>query len=362
MNEIVRNTPAPRLESIQALRFVAASLVMCAHAKMVLREDEVSASWDAAMFACGVDVFFVISGYVVAMSATRAAGACRFMADRALRVLPLYFLVSALFVAKRVASGEAMTSDELINSVLFLPFLDMGAYTSPMHPYGWSIAYEMWFYGLLAVFLGLVGKARAPSVCAAALAGGCGVVALAYDGAWLLPRFLFSPLVLEFSAGCALFLWREKLRRFAWAAWAGLPLFGAGVACTSYLGYPTEVVGNAGLGFARALIWGGLAVCVFTLFYAAEEKVKWPRSLVALGTASYSIYLIQPFVVKAVSGLPVAGSVRVACFIAVSVVLGGLMYLWLERPLLTWSKAWLRRPAAPVLPVKDAEELQRAPA
>jgi len=334
---------------------------MFAHAKMVLRDDEVWARWDASMAACGVDVFFVISGFVVAMSAARATSARAFMTDRMLRVLPLYFLVSSLFVAKRIASGEGLGTNEWLNSLLFLPLLDRDDYTSPVHPYGWSIAFEMWFYGLLALLLAWFAPLRAAGMCAGVLAFGAVVVACAYPGSWVLPRFLFSPLGLEFAAGCVLYLLRDKIRPRAWMAACVAPGLMVAVAYTSYLGYPTEVIGRAGMSFARALIWGGLAVCVFVLFYAAEKKVRWPRSLVALGTASYSIYLIQPFVVRVVRGLEVSGSLRVACFIGVSVAAGWLMYLCLERPLMHLAKAWLRRPP-PLEPVVKAAVLRRSAA
>lgn len=214
----MRHDPAPypcRMESIQVLRFVAASLVMGAHAKTVLADEEVPTRWDAAMLACGVDVFFVISGFVIAMSAERAAGALAFFRDRCLRVLPLYLVVSSLFVAKRVVSGEGVPASDLVNTLAFVPWLDVGAYSGTVHPYGWSIAYEMWFYSLVALSLGFAAKARASLLCAAVLAGGSLLVGLFYQAPWLVPRFVFGPLVVEFAAGCALYAWRERIGRFA---------------------------------------------------------------------------------------------------------------------------------------------------
>lgn len=351
MKNINDSSSASRLEGIQVLRFAAAVLVMGAHAKLVLREAEIPTSWDASIAACGVDVFFVISGFVIAMSAARARSAWSFMVDRAVRVLPLYFLVSALFVAKRVVSGEELEHGVIVNSLLFLPWLDRGVYAGTFHPYGWSIAYEMWFYALLALLLVFVAKARASVVCAAVLAAGCVAVGLAYRSPWLVPGFAFSPLVLEFAAGCALFALRDKIRARARQACVLLPVFVAGIWFTSYLGYPGEVIGRAHLGFARALIWGGFAVCVFALFYAAEKKVKWPASLVALGTASYSIYLIQPFTVRLGAALPLPPVARVASFMALSVVIGWFMYRWLERPLLVWGKTWLATKPAEAVPL-----------
>jgi exopolysaccharide production protein ExoZ len=344
-----------QLESVQVLRFVAAFLVMCAHAKMVLRDDEIWTSFDVAMAACGVDVFFVISGFVVAMSAARAASARSFMMDRMLRVLPLYFVVSAAFVAKRILSGEGLTADLVVNSVLFLPLLEMDDYSGTVHPYGWSIAYEMWFYALLALLIGTVAKtgAAAAILCASVLAAGCVVTSLVYNGAWLLPRFVFGPLVLEFAAGCALYVFRDKLKACIRHAWTVLPLCLIALPFTSYLGYPTEVIGRMDMSFARALIWGGLAVSVFVLFYVAEKTVRWPKWLVALGTASYSIYMIQPFVVPAVRQLALTGSARVAVFFVLSTLGGWLMYLWFERPLLAFVRSWAGRSEAPILPMKD---------
>jgi exopolysaccharide production protein ExoZ len=342
------NSPAkPQLESVQVLRFVAAFLVMGAHSKLVLADAEIPSGWDAAMLAVGVDVFFVISGFVIAMSAERAAGAWVFMRDRCIRVLPLYLIVSALFVVKRVVSGEGVPAPELVNSLFFIPLLDISTYSGTFHPYGWSIAYEMWFYSLVAICIGLAAKSRASLVCAAALTVGSLAVGLLYQSGWLLPRFLFSPLVVEFAAGCALYAYRDRIRRLAWVAGAGLPVFGAGLWFSSYLGYPTEVIGNHFLGAARALIWGGFAVCIFALFHAAENKVRWPRFLVWLGTASYSLYLIQPFVVFGVSRLDLPAPVRVTAFFALSIIVGSVMYQWLERPLLAYPRAWLARRRVP---------------
>jgi exopolysaccharide production protein ExoZ len=323
---------------------------------MVLRDEEVWPSFDTAMGACGVDVFFVISGFVIAMSAERAVSARTFMMDRVLRVLPLYFVVSAAFVAKRVLSGEGLTADLVVNSVLFLPLLEMDDYSGTVHPYGWSIAYEMWFYGLLALLLGTVAKtgAAAAMLCAAILAVGCVVTSLVYDGAWLLPRFVFGPLVLEFAAGCALYLYRDKLTSHVRYAWAVLPMCLIALPFTSYLGYPMEIIGRADMSYARVLIWGGLAVSVFVIFYTAEKTVRWPRWLIALGTASYSIYMIQPFVVPAVRQLALTGSARVAAFFALSTLGGWLMYLWFERPLLVFVRSWAGRRDSQTLPMKGA--------
>ena len=356
MNSQQSSARAPQLEGVQVLRFFAAFLVMAAHAKMVLRDDEVWRTWDASVGACGVDVFFVISGFVVAMSAARATSAKAFMMDRMLRVLPLYFAVSAVFVVKRVMSGEGLTADLVVNSALFLPLLEMDDYSGTVHPYGWSIAFEMWFYALLALLLGTIARtgATAATLCASVLGLGCVATSLIYDGAWLLPRFIFSPLGLEFAAGCALYALRDRIKSFARHAWVVLTACVVALPFTGYLGYPSEVIGRTDMSFARVLVWGGAAASVFVLFHAAEKTVRWPKTLVALGTASYSIYMVQPFVVPAVRQLALTGSARVAVFFLLSILAGWLMYLWLERPLLAFTRSWTGRGDAPISPMRDA--------
>lgn len=341
MSDSAINSPPAKLEGLQVLRFVAAFLVMCAHVKFVWRDDETPWFWDTAGAACGVDIFFVISGFVISMTADRARSAQAFLMDRFFRVLPLYILMSFVIGAKRILIGEGVTINAIVNSVLFLPILDAGRYTNTIHPYGWSIAYEMWFYLLLSIALLFSSGRRASLYCATVLFVGSVLVLFLYDSVWLLPDFLFNPLVLEFSAGCLLYHFREKIGRYTIHASIALPLFALGVCATSFLGYHLEIIADTGLGGARALIWGGFAVSVFILFYSMEKRVRWPRFLVVLGTASYSIYMIQPLTLRLASGLDLGANLRMIFFICVTTLGGWISYILVERPLLVRSKSWL---------------------
>ena len=99
-----------RVEAIQWLRGVAAMIVVCHHAALLalkyLELPENSAhrmQWDLANAGVfGVDIFFVISGFVMAASARRFDGgrdAIHFLAQRYNRIAPLFYLLSALLLA-----------------------------------------------------------------------------------------------------------------------------------------------------------------------------------------------------------------------------------------------------------------------
>ena len=92
--------PPNKQQGIQVLRGVAALFVMFAHLKFNLgipAENTANTRWLAANIgAIGVDIFFVISGFVIAMTAAKLGDNWRaFLAHRIARIVPLYFTVSS---------------------------------------------------------------------------------------------------------------------------------------------------------------------------------------------------------------------------------------------------------------------------
>lgn len=174
--------------------------MLVAHANMVAPSSwRWLEPWSNGGGAMGVDVFFVISGFVVAMSAERpGVTAGRFLLDRATRVLPLYLLASLPFLAFGVATWR-----EGWNTSAFLPVFDRGSYTDPAHWFGWSIGAELWFHLVFAAAFRWASEAgRIPALTAAAAA----LVAIGWlcGGDWVLPRFVGTPMMLEFAAGALL--------------------------------------------------------------------------------------------------------------------------------------------------------------
>ena len=150
-------------------------LVVCNHAGLLaLKYLEVPENrlhrcqWNLANAGVfGVDIFFVISGFVMAMSARRfdgGLGAIHFLAQRYNRIAPLFYLFSALLLAEMLRSQVPIRKcASVLNTLTFVPWFDGREYHWPIHYLGWTLAFEFVFYGVVATLIWT--RTRAPASC-----------------------------------------------------------------------------------------------------------------------------------------------------------------------------------------------------
>src|SRR5262245_59890866 len=138
------------LVSIQALRAIAALLVFWGHAINAVTA-EVAAEFPPLYGPFGVDLFFVISGFVMVYSSERLFGRpdapIKFFARRFVRIVPLYWAATAVLVwfVMPYASTKAV-----LGSLLFTPRIPAEA---PLLFVGWTLVFEMFFYTVFAIAL-----------------------------------------------------------------------------------------------------------------------------------------------------------------------------------------------------------------
>src|SRR5258705_1822630 len=128
---------APKTSSkvyfLQALRAIAAWLVIAAHALLDVTHGELSnpmTSFAWALGSIGVDIFFVISGFIMVHICwddfALPGGAQHFMRRRIVRIVPLYWVATiAALVFHRVSSSNNAPPAgwaELLQSLLFIPY------------------------------------------------------------------------------------------------------------------------------------------------------------------------------------------------------------------------------------------------
>lgn len=355
------------LDSIQALRGFAAAYVVVYHSGLQLGGDP--ASPDSPLLAwltahiiqrghVGVDVFFVISGFIIAWVAVlarpRPETPLSFLIRRAWRLAPPYWVMSAI----HALLVNPVTPAVFAASLAFLP---TDASHAPYYGYpalyvGWSLNYEVAFYGAFALGLWLARR-RALVVVALLFAGTTVALpwwrfgSLANDPAqaglfaspWV--AMVANPLVLEFLLGCALAALYARLRHritrgIAW----GLLAFGVAVFAWSLLAVPSEF-SLAGRGLpAGALLAGAVAA-----EHAGVLRV--PRVLVWLGELSYALYLTHPTVIEGVKRLmpaltPEETALQLTRFVVdVSLALGlaWLLHRWVELPGIAAGRRMARR-------------------
>lgn len=340
------------LISVQALRALAALGVLMFHA----------CQWsgmDFAVGAAGVDLFFLISGFVLWLSAERAAPSpAAFLAARAVRVAPMYWLWTLLAAALAWGWPAALpvVHPDLLHlslSLAFLPHPDPLGGPFPLLPSGWTLTYEAFFYVVFAACLA-VPKDRRFQALAIMLTMGA-LSGFAYHRWYTL---LANPLLLEFLAGAGLArIWRSGAleRRGGIACALAAVAVGLGLlALQQALGVRSD--------FWRPVLFGAPAFLILAGALKLEDVARRGGALTAafvrLGDASYSLYLCHLPVVTVVLALTpgLAGPLRIALTVSIALALGLATYRWIERPL-TES---LRRRVAATQPQPSAAPERRA--
>lgn len=338
-------TRPDKLVSIQALRALAVLLVIVYHiANHAFVINHVESWFDPVRhfgFA-GVDLFFVISGFIMIHTSRHAAGRSEerlpFIWRRLTRIYPTYWIVwiGAGLLIVVLGSKPCYETDAFLNhlkSFLLLP-------TSTGHCFvtqAWTLNYEVYFYLLFAFVFFL------PPRVAILLSAIWAAYSLA--ATFILPVLspkelrVFNAVNLYFFLGCLIALFpRHLLKRFAW------PLMVAGCVAFGWSAFLVATdIASAGTMAARFLLFGTSSGLLLAGAVGLEGRglLRPPAWIIRIGDASYSLYLTHLAVIigidKAVRILApwMAASVLwVLATFFVSLAVGFGLFWWGERPVM----------------------------
>jgi len=321
----IANAQMNTLYGIQYLRAFAATAVVVFHAAE-------RTGFNFAIGAAGVDVFFVVSGFIMmVISDRRPLRPLSFLRDRLLRIAPSYWIVTIIMLAGAAAGLFPNLQIEplhVLGSLLFFPVASPnGGHLWPVLVQGWTLNYEIFFYLVFAVVLLVPAGRRLPM-----LIGSFVLFVLLgrlVDEGNPVAAFYTAPLILEFAAGA--WLARLWLRRALPSAFVG------GFMIAISLG------GFAFVHFGRlefdAWTCGPLSIVLVAGVLAMESGKQLTNMplLAYLGDASYSIYLWHTLalsvVIKGGIYLGLAPLFVLACGVVAGTVLGLAAYEVIEKPI-----------------------------
>ena len=347
---------------LQVLRAVAALMVLLFHAR-ILWHDSPLLGATQSLFRwgfVGVDIFFVLSGYVVWKSADRLDfQARRFMVRRGFRVYLGYWAALLLLVAVYALSGNLgkLPAEHAVGSILLL---HIGLEDNWLAT-AWSLPYELYFYIWVALLCALLPqKQRGFALVGLFLMLAAWTVWCAVRLPQLVAQnaqpllFLATPMGLQFLVGALVARYQKYLptdpRRIAATA-AGVCAVGMVLATAGFSWGTTGSLYDQILVY-RAISFGWVGVGFLLAALAASMlKLRANVMLVSIGDASYSLYLLHPVLLKVVRGLmshiPADSlwHIPLAPATVVAIVWACMQwYRWIEKPLYERACQWAIRP------------------
>ena len=332
--------------ALTGLRGVAALVIVLHH--VMLRLPDVAAG-PARQGYLAVDLFFVLSGFVMALGYGTWFGAGQslheyglFMGRRIARVWPLHAVVVALLVADALVrhTGEYWPRMVIFNLLL----MQSWGFSQTVDAPAWSVSTEMLAYILFPLLSGLALRRTArvawrTLAVAVAVLVFCVLAApdlgLAQRGALDLHQNWSLLPALRCLAGftIGLLTWRAlQTRRGARVAAQPAVATGAGLA----------IVGLVLLGAPDGLIYLCFPVLIAGLYAGAGPLTRWlaKPAAVWMGTLSYAIYLVHfPLLDRANAWAPAGVAPFLALFVALLCPVVLVAHYGVERP----AQAWLRR-------------------
>ena len=331
-----QNEPRGTLHNIQALRFLAATMVVGYHFNLYF--GQVVEAWAMPLIGqlghAGVDLFFVVSGAIMWYTTQDLRGrrdSAAFLYRRAVRIFPVYwfFLLAQTLVVLATNPGNLAW----VNYLKAVTLVPAAHYFLPV---AWTLTYELIFYILFALLILLPRKQAAGMVLAMA---GLAVMLAALGLDRAVHRHVSLVFFLEFFGGCAAAaLALNHPGRFARLSLVlGLMAFAVAAGWQHQTG---SVIAHPE--WFRVATFGTASVLLVHGAIGLERSVTAPPALARAGEWSYTMYLLHAVLITGLLGLELPtfyglsmvsqGAILVASTVA-TILLSALFAERVELPL-----------------------------
>ncbi|MDA8708042.1 acyltransferase [Hellea sp.] len=364
----VKTPLSGKIYNVQALRGIAAMLVVFAHLRFyesVFGGDKIL-SPVLKMGTSGVDLFFVISGFIMVYVTRNRADTKRFrqipkfLFARITRIYPVYWVLTGIYVFVYFNIPGILWDSEVLPKMNFLTSFTLlpNMIHAPIVSVGWTLVFEMQFYIVFAFILLFKRKYLVPLLILWALllaiAPSTGFQAYIVSihstapirGLAHFERLITHPYSWEFIGGALIGHYFQHIRLSKLIAACILIV---GISLAVYIAFsPGKIPEDLGFfrnGSSRVLVIGAISLIILYGSLALEMAgVIFPKFLQTLGDWSYSIYLSHILVIKLITKQlwaprTIEGPwdnifVLIVCLISV-VAVGGILFHLVERPCLS---------------------------
>lgn len=349
------NTKREKLHSLQTLRFIAAFSVLFGHLMMEAHKfgllgDEAYQLIDIFPWGSGVDLFFIISGFIIhyisksippTITETKT-----FLLRRLIRVVPIYWFYTLLMVVAILCFGSILNDSSLsynhvVASFMFIPWTNSSDIIRPILAQGWTLNYEMLFYVIatLALFWAPARRKKVILICLSLLH----LTAIIIPSETVFDRFLSNSIILEFALG--MWLCEYYLKHRSLKTPLSFALILLGLIWLTFVSYLFPDPTNYRF-LTRGVPSGFIAAGVLMLPYLQREGGSCMRTISLLGDSSYSLYLSHPFILVTLGYMFGLLEITNLVFYTFTSILACLIasilsYILLEKPMMHASKRLL---------------------
>ena len=352
------------LYSIQALRAIAAILVVLHHALGIVstyleREGVYEYKLDSILNnfgGCGVDIFFVISGFImvyVSKNINQSPSAFKsFLANRLIRIVPMYWLFTTCALTILLIRAYLTTLDAaflnsstqfpslwyVISSYLFIPEFREDGRLYPLITPGWTLHFEIYFYFLFSLSILFAQRFRLFFIliifCATSTIG---FFEFSSDNPLLITYT--NPIVFEFLLGMLIaHIYSSKYSISSSVS----ALFVIGGFTALYIFSRLHYV-NGHLSESRLLAYGipSFFIVLGSISLEKNGSTLVPNWLVQLGNSSYSLYITHTsfsfhILIRLLFETPIRSALPtnlIAITLTIlSIIIAHIIYVLIEKP------------------------------
>lgn len=332
---------AARFSELDGLRGIAAATVVLLHLSTEFHDNFSPQQVSLMAFPLGhygVHLFFLISGFVILMTAEKTNNISEFAFSRFSRLFPAYWVAIAVTVVVYFVlpvPGGLDTRHIVMRAIANLIMVENWFNIGTLDGVYWTLQVEMLFYIVLAILIRLHSVDKALPVMTSIVIWSLVDHLVIPRDVWpfyqAIRRLAFIDVAFLFTLGILIYrLQRQTFnRRHALVVFLCL----ASPATANY--FPNNPISDTGISALLAVI----------LYLASKEKIKalaW-KPLLFLGAISYSLYLIHHSLGQALlyyadrRGLD--ANAALAAVLVICTVLAYLMRVFVELPGLRWLRA-----------------------